>query len=577
MIQDAAVSGHERTDAAEQQTHGPFRPFASSRHQVTKGRYITSNDPRGYIPVYEYPLNNQWIMMDIDDGYVLWTGIWKALGNSKADIVKMVDSQPELARVIRRVRGGYLKIQGTWMPFEVALRLARRVAWNIREDLVPLFGPTFPGTCLSPDQPGYGQVVANSGIRRRQRKRDPAAAATGSPPAASNSSASGPGSLPAPGQISSITLSLPLPPHPQPNPNASYRAAPPSAWPGSSSSNWHQQRDRSVSHPPPSSPSPFFAPPLPQDGAQAAGFPRHHRYAPYPASPPPVPGPAARRRLSGSMSSSRSPPLELPTPRPRAASPPPPYSAGVGVGIPPLQIQRLPPPSAPKAAHPGYALPPISAMEDVRGADARAVLRRLRADDDQRSPSPSRSPERHTGTGIKRAYSVPQLQLPPIPGPGPGPVSPAHVHRRSLGQLPLPPHPAPAGLGLGLGLGYDHPHGRGLGRGFGSGRDGYPRRPSHAGISDASSASASASSRAPSPITPRSPTSTSTSTLSLVPLKELLGAQGQGQTPAPAHGSISIPRYKQNISDLLSDDAARDRDRVSSCRYDDAPRTARPW
>lgn len=84
-------------------------------------------------------------MMDMDDGYVLWTGIWKALGHSKgntyphwfmfcqvlmpyiaADIVKMVESEPELASRIRRVRGGYLKIQGTWMPYEVALRLSRR-------------------------------------------------------------------------------------------------------------------------------------------------------------------------------------------------------------------------------------------------------------------------------------------------------------------------------------------------------------------------------------------------------------------------------------------------------------------
>jgi len=31
----------------------------------------------------------------------------------------MIDSQPDLAPVIRRVRGGYLKIQGTWMPYEV--------------------------------------------------------------------------------------------------------------------------------------------------------------------------------------------------------------------------------------------------------------------------------------------------------------------------------------------------------------------------------------------------------------------------------------------------------------------------
>jgi len=87
----------------------------------------------------------------------------------------MIDSQPDLAPLIKRVRGGYLKIQGTWMPYEVrwifslpqghyrsSLTSGRaptlspvressflisticqpepRVAYNIREDLVPLFG-----------------------------------------------------------------------------------------------------------------------------------------------------------------------------------------------------------------------------------------------------------------------------------------------------------------------------------------------------------------------------------------------------------------------------------------------------
>lgn len=37
----------------------------------------------------------------------------------------MLESQPELAPQLRRVRGGYLKIQGTWMPYEV--RLSSRV------------------------------------------------------------------------------------------------------------------------------------------------------------------------------------------------------------------------------------------------------------------------------------------------------------------------------------------------------------------------------------------------------------------------------------------------------------------
>ncbi|KAH9948581.1 hypothetical protein B0H21DRAFT_733136 [Amylocystis lapponica] len=157
--------------SAEPSNMGPrFRPYASPDHHVTKGRYITSNDARGYIPVYEYPLNGQWIMLDMDDGYVLWTGIWKALGNSKADIVKIIESQPDLASQLRRVRGGYLKIQGTWMPYEIALRLSRRVAWPIRFDLVPLFGPTFPSTCLSPDQPGFGQIVKPGTGKRRTRR-----------------------------------------------------------------------------------------------------------------------------------------------------------------------------------------------------------------------------------------------------------------------------------------------------------------------------------------------------------------------------------------------------------------------
>lgn len=43
-----------------------------------------------------------------------------------ADIVKMIDSQPDLAPLIRRVRGGYLKIQGTWMPYEVSIYLYGR-------------------------------------------------------------------------------------------------------------------------------------------------------------------------------------------------------------------------------------------------------------------------------------------------------------------------------------------------------------------------------------------------------------------------------------------------------------------
>lgn len=46
LLKDPMASTHQTPSA------GPrFRPYASQKHQVTKGRYITSNDPRGYMSV----------------------------------------------------------------------------------------------------------------------------------------------------------------------------------------------------------------------------------------------------------------------------------------------------------------------------------------------------------------------------------------------------------------------------------------------------------------------------------------------------------------------------------------------
>ncbi|KAJ6543567.1 hypothetical protein DFH09DRAFT_1390749 [Mycena vulgaris] len=393
-----------------------FRPFASSVHHVTKGRYITSNDPRGYIPVYEYPLNSQWIMMDIDDGYILWTGIWKgscptlllsgilkvhALSSSStseitpcpsADIVKMIDSQPELAHVIRRVRGGYLKIQGTWMPFEVALRLARRVAWNIREDLIPLFGPNFPSTCLSPDQPGYGQVVASASGRRRAR-RNPHPALIPITPAHD----SGNWQSSAANGVQQVFLQQLPPFSPASHPASQYSTSPiypvdlqtpakysPSSSQHSSMERFGQSRDR-------------------------------HRFTPYPAGPSSAMPPPRRQSTSsrGSLS------LDIPAlslhDRPRTT--PSPARSAAPIQLPAIQ------PRATGDAHSIYALPPISALEDLRGLDTQdssAVLRRLQSDDDSESD--------HAAAQHRRALSAPAPKISPSSG--------IPLHRRSLGNLP---------------------------------------------------------------------------------------------------------------------------------------------
>ncbi|KAI0294873.1 transcription regulator HTH, apses-type DNA-binding domain-containing protein [Multifurca ochricompacta] len=353
-----------------------FRPYASPNHHVIKSRYITSNDPRGYIPVYEYPLNGQWIMMDVDDGYILWTGIWKALGNSKADIVKMIESQPDLASQIRRVRGGYLKIQGTWMPYEVALRLSRRVAWPIRHDLVPLFGPTFPTTCLSPDQPGYGQVIANGGGRRRTRRSNHVQSS-----GILSAGSSGP-------QTGWTIISGPSYPHEisQASPQFSHQPTSPftpSVWPAQQQQpQQQQQQQQQQQH------QKIQSMPSPTDTLSIDGgvdrlsliHERGHcpRYSPYP-------GPSAPNNPPFSSVSS---PV-VGTSR-NSFSDPPGFTAAAAARRVPIQDERikLPPLQSPTSTARAsgqvpISLPPISSLAapSSQPNDSRAVLKRLRASD----------------------------------------------------------------------------------------------------------------------------------------------------------------------------------------------------
>ena len=35
-------------------------------------------------------------------------------------MVRLVEMQPEVGVLLKKVRGGYLKIQGTWLPYDVS-------------------------------------------------------------------------------------------------------------------------------------------------------------------------------------------------------------------------------------------------------------------------------------------------------------------------------------------------------------------------------------------------------------------------------------------------------------------------
>ncbi|ODV91811.1 hypothetical protein CANCADRAFT_30136 [Tortispora caseinolytica NRRL Y-17796] len=153
-------------------------------HTILTRTYATALDERHCFTVYEYTLNGQSIMWDYHSGYVHLTGIWKAIGNSKADIVRLVENSPDLEPFIRRVRGGFLKIQGTWLPFEYARALAIRTCYHVRYTLIPLFGDSFPDACLEPDRPGFGQLQLRftGNVRRRRRRKSSSASTSSKPP-----------------------------------------------------------------------------------------------------------------------------------------------------------------------------------------------------------------------------------------------------------------------------------------------------------------------------------------------------------------------------------------------------------
>lgn len=89
-----------------------LRRLLGPNHKVRMQKYATNADERGYVSVYEYTVDGHPIMWDYTSGLVHFTGLWKALGHNKAEIVRLIESNPNLNSVIRRIRGGFLKIQG---------------------------------------------------------------------------------------------------------------------------------------------------------------------------------------------------------------------------------------------------------------------------------------------------------------------------------------------------------------------------------------------------------------------------------------------------------------------------------
>jgi hypothetical protein len=246
--------------------------------------------------------------------------------------------------------------------------------------------PTFPSTCLSPDQPGYGQVVSNGTGRRRARRNTqpvaPIASAavrdhrtswtvvTGAPSVST--------SAPHYGQQAGPPMYPAHQMYPPPDPHSYSRAHPPTTW----------------RHPPAHSPSIASMPP--SSAASRSPTYREHshpRYSPYPSS-------ASSRHRRHSGSSGDPPSIDIPLQNRRLDAEQH-DRVPESISLPPIQSASQP---RSNFTQPPYALPPISTLEPSRGGhpnNSAEVLRRLRMDDESISDDERRKEEQRV-----RARSV---------------------------------------------------------------------------------------------------------------------------------------------------------------------------
>ncbi|CDW97940.1 hypothetical protein [Sporisorium scitamineum] len=140
--------------------------FPTKMHDFRMGKYATTGGERGSMTA---PLLRR-----------LLARIKVRLANHRFHIFRsttvnfgrLVRACPALGAHITKLKGGYLSIQGTWLPYDLAKELSRRIAWDIREDLVPLFGYDFPSTCLRPDSEGFGQLAIGAPLKRVRKRHN---------------------------------------------------------------------------------------------------------------------------------------------------------------------------------------------------------------------------------------------------------------------------------------------------------------------------------------------------------------------------------------------------------------------
>ncbi|KAG5656527.1 hypothetical protein KAF25_000114 [Fusarium avenaceum] len=72
---------------------------------------------------------------------------------------KMLGLNPGLKEITHSITGGSIVAQGYWMPYQCARAICATFCYPIAGALIPIFGPTFPNTCIPPNNPEFGRMI----------------------------------------------------------------------------------------------------------------------------------------------------------------------------------------------------------------------------------------------------------------------------------------------------------------------------------------------------------------------------------------------------------------------------------
>ncbi|CAG8486219.1 85_t:CDS:10 [Paraglomus brasilianum] len=118
--------------------------LAGLEFEIQQNKYcFTRGSHKEYTTVCEYQWNDYWIRWDTDRNIVNVTFLWKASGKSTRHLHAAISSVPQWNSTVVTHVGGCTKISGKWLPMEYAYEFALEHCYNIREVLVPIFGPNW--------------------------------------------------------------------------------------------------------------------------------------------------------------------------------------------------------------------------------------------------------------------------------------------------------------------------------------------------------------------------------------------------------------------------------------------------